>query len=144
MVALEKAGIHVRLGHGDGDPGIGVYVTNIPTTPAGRLHGPMVVSMRGVRSDLVSRAVVVTSRFPNHHGSPVHVGDPGAIGITDLSTPDWGAGPVELLPDEVPVFWACGVTPQDVALESKPDLMITHSPIHMFISDIPSEQQASS
>ena len=142
--ALDNAGIKVRLGIDGENPGFGVYRTNIPTVPAGRLRGPMVVSMRGVRSDLVSRAVVVTSRFPNHHGSPVHVGDPGAIGITDLSTPDWGAGPVELLPDEVPVFWACGVTPQDVALESKPDLMITHSPIHMFISDIPSEQQASS
>ena len=140
LEALEKAGVHVRLGHGESNPGIGVYVTNIRTVPAGGLHGPMVVTMRSVRSDLVARAVTVTSRFSNHHGAPVHVGDPAAIGIEDLSTPDWGKGPVTVLPGEVPMYWACGVTPQTVAQESKPDLMITHYPMHMFISDVPAEE----
>ena len=101
----------------------------------------MVVSMRPIPAHQVVRAVQVTSRFPNHHGTPIHIGDPAAIGITDLSKAEWVAGPT-LLPGEVPVFWACGVTPQVVAQESKPELMITHYPGHMFISDIPSEQQA--
>ena len=140
--ALEDAGVHVRQGHDDEEAGLGVYVTNIPTVPAGRLHGPMVVSMRSVPSDLVAKAVQVTSRFPNHHGAPVHVGDPAAIGIEDISKPDWGEGPVVVRPGEVPMFWACGVTPQTVALDSGVDFMITHYPMHMFISDIPSEQQA--
>ena len=140
--ALEDAGIHVRLGHDGEAPGNGVYVTNIETRPAGRLHGPMVVTMRSIRSDLIARAVQVTSRFPNHHGSPVHIGDPAEIGIEDISKPDWGDGPVVVRPGEVPMFWACGVTPQTVALDSGVDFMITHYPAHMFISDIPSEQQA--
>ena len=101
----------------------------------------MVVSMRPIPAHQVVRAVQVTSRVPNHHGTPIHIGDPAAIGITDLSKAEWVAGPT-LLPGEVPVFWACGVTPQVVAQESKPELMITHYPGHMFISDIPSEQQA--
>ncbi len=141
--ALENAGIHVRRGR-DGDGiGYGMYVTNIPTVPAGRLlGGPTVVSMRSVPADQVTRAVQVTSRFPTHHGGPIHVGEPGEIGIDDIATPAWGAGPVTVLPGEVPLFWACGVTPQTVAAESGTDLMITHYPAHMFISDIPSEHQA--
>lgn len=139
--ALEAAGIAPRWRQGEGATGSGVFATNIPTVPAGRLHGPMVVSMRPIPAHQVPRAVQVTSRFPNHHGAPVHIGDPDAIGIDDLSQARWVEGPT-LLPGEVPVFWACGVTPQTVAQESKPDLMITHYPGHMFISDIPSEQQA--
>jgi uncharacterized protein YcsI (UPF0317 family) len=82
-----------------------------------------------------------TSRFPNHHGAPIHIGDPEGIGITSLSKAEWVQGP-GLLTGEVAVFWACGVTPQVVPQASKPELMITHYPAHMFISDIPAEQQA--
>ncbi len=138
--ALEAAGIVPRWRQGEGS-GSGVFVTNIPTVPAGRLHGPMVVSMRPIPTHQVPRAVQVTSRFPTHHGAPIHIGDPAAIGINDLTQAEWVQGP-QLLPGEVPVFWACGVTPQVVAQASKPELMITHYPAHMFISDIPSEQQA--
>ena len=138
--ALEKAGIRPRWREREGG-GSGVFPTNIQTVPAGPLHGPMVVSMRPIPAHQVPLAVQVTSRFPNHHGAPVHIGDPEAIGIEDLSRAEWVRGP-SILPGEVPVFWACGVTPQTVALASKPDLMITHYPAHMFLSDIPSEQQA--
>ena len=136
--ALEAAGIEPRWRE---NTGAGVFVTNIPTVTAGRLHGPMVVSMRPIPKPQVPRAVQVTSRFPNHHGAPIHIGDPADIGIADLSKGEWVEGPT-LLPGEVPVFWACGVTPQTVAQASKPELMITHYPGHMFISDIPAEQQA--
>lgn len=139
---LEKSGIHPRWREKEGS-GSGVFRTNIQTVSAGRFRGPMVVSMRPIPASQVPRAVQVSSRFPNHHGAPVHIGDPLAIGIEDLSKGEWLAGPKPpLLPGEVPVFWACGVTPQTVAQESKPDLMITHYPAHMFISDIPAEQQA--
>lgn len=138
--ALEAAGIVPRWRQGLGS-GSGVFVSNIPTVPAGRLHGPMVVTMRPIPTHQVPRAVQVTSRFPTHHGAPIHIGDPAAIGINDLAKAEWVKGP-ELLPGEMPVFWACGVTPQVVAQASKPELMITHYPAHMFISDIPSEQQA--
>ena len=138
--ALEAAGIPPRWREGEGN-GAGVFESNIPTVRAGSLHGSMVVSMRPVPAPLVPRAVQVTSRFPNHHGAPVHIGDPSVIGIDDLSKSRWVDGPT-LLPGEVPVFWACGVTPQVVAQASKPELMITHYPDHMFLSDIPSEQQA--
>ena len=141
--ALENAGIRARIGpEGEGRGG-DMYITNIPTVPAGRLlSGSMVVSMRAIPADQVSRAVQVTSRFPAHHGGPIHVGDPAAIGIEDVATSSWGEGPVTVLPGEVPVFWACGVTPQTVAAESKTELMITHYPAHMFLCDIPSEHQA--
>ena len=97
--------------------------------------------MRPIPTHLVPRAVQVTSRFPNHHGAPIHIGDPSAIGIDDVAKGDWEVSPgVEA--GEVPVFWACGVTPQTVAQASKPALMITHYPGHMFIGDVPSEHQA--
>ena len=82
-----------------------------------------------------SQAVQVCSRFPRAHGAPVHVGDPGAIGIQDIQRPDFG-DPVEIRAGEVPVFWACGVTPQAVAMEAKPPLLITHKPGHMFVTDL--------
>ena len=94
----------------------------------------MVVSMRPIPTEKVVRAVQVTTRFPAVHGSPVHVGDPAAIGIADVNRSDMG-DPVEVRDGEVPVFWACGVTPQAVAMSSKPPLMITHAPGHMFITD---------
>lgn len=131
--ALLKAGIQVR--HIEENRNVPMYITNIPCTPAGRFHGCMVVSMRPLPQDKIIRAVQVTSRFPAVHGSPVHIGSPEKIGISDISKPDFG-DPVTVHPEEVPVFWACGVTPQSVAMTAKPELMITHSPGHMFLCDI--------
>ena len=90
---------------------------------------------------MVARAVTASARFPGAHGAPIHVGDPAALGIADLSRPDWGDS-VGVRTDELPVFWACGVTPQAVALASKPPFMITHSPGHMFITDVPNPSLA--
>jgi uncharacterized protein YcsI (UPF0317 family) len=113
-----------------------MYKTSIACRPAGVFHGPMVVSMRPIAGGEVARAVQISSRFPAVHGAPVHIGVSEAIGIADLDRPDWG-DPVPVHDDEVPVFWACGVTPQAVAMAARPPLMITHSPGHMFITDIP-------
>jgi len=112
-----------------------MYKTNIPCEPAGVFHGNMVVSMRPMTPQQAIRAVQVTSRFPAVHGAPVHIGDPEQIGIRDLSQPDFG-DPVPVNEGEIPVFWACGVTPQLVAMTSRPELMITHAPGHMFITDV--------
>jgi uncharacterized protein YcsI (UPF0317 family) len=130
--AMTDAGIPLR--HQEMGCNVPMYITSIQTTPAGVFSGPMVVSMRPIRQDQIVRAVQVTSRFPATHGAPVHIGDPAAIGILDISRPDFG-DPVEIRPGEEPVFWACGVTPQAVALNSRPSLMITHAPGHMFITD---------
>ncbi len=130
--AMVEAGIPLR--HQQQGCNVSMYITNVPTLPAGVFSGPMVVSMRPVKRGQIARAVQVTSRFPATHGAPVHIGDPAAIGIRDLSRPDFG-DPVEVLPGEEPVFWACGVTPQAVALSCKPPLMITHAPGRMFITD---------
>ena len=137
--ALAKAGIALR--HIEAGTNVSMYITNIQTAPAGVFSGPMVVSMRPIPRDKIVRAVQVTSRFPAVHGAPVHIGDPGAIGIEDISRPDLGE-PAEFKEGEVPVFWACGVTPQAVAMNSKPPLMITHSPGHMFITDVRDEDLA--
>lgn len=136
--AMEKAGIRPTWREGRRQ---GAFISSIQCNPAGRLHGPMVVSMRPIPAHQVARAVQVTSRFPMHHGAPVHIGDPAAIGIKDITKPDFG-GPSDVLPGEVPMFWACGITPQAVALECKPELMLTHYSGHMFLSDIPSEHDA--
>ena len=137
--ALMRAGIGMR--HIDCGSTVPMYITDIQTEPAGTLSGPMVVSMRPIVSDHVVRATQVTSRFPAVHGAPVHIGDPGAIGIRDVGSPDLGE-PTEIRDGEVPVFWACGVTPQAVAMNSKPPLMITHSPGYMFITDAVDEDYA--
>jgi uncharacterized protein YcsI (UPF0317 family) len=137
--ALMRAGIPLR--HVETGETVPMFITDVQTVPAGEFAGPMVVSMRPIPRDDVVRAVQVTSRFPSVHGSPVHIGDPAAIGIEDVRAPDLG-DPVEVRDDEVPVFWACGVTPQAVAMESKPPLMITHSPGHMFITDLVDEDLA--
>ena len=131
--ALMRAGI--PLPHIENATNVSMFITNIQTVPAGAFSGPMVVSMRSVPRQKVVRAVQVTSRFPATHGAPVHIGDPAAIGIRDVTSPDLG-DPVEIKEGEVPVFWACGVTPQAVAMNSKPPLMITHSPGYMFITDM--------
>ncbi|PLT33194.1 putative hydro-lyase [Bacillus sp. V5-8f] len=112
-----------------------MYITNIPCEPAGVFHGNLVVSMRPFSPNDAIRATQITSRFPSVHGAPVHIGNPEVIGIKDLSKPDFGDS-VTVKDGEVPVFWACGVTPQSVAMSSKPDLMITHAPGHMFITDM--------
>jgi uncharacterized protein YcsI (UPF0317 family) len=130
--ALVEVGIPVR--HVEQCTNVPMYITSLPTVPAGVFHGPTVVSMRPVPADKVVRAVQVTSRFPAVHGAPIHIGDPAAIGIRDIAHPDLG-DPVEIRQGEVPVFWACGVTPQAVAMASKPPLMLTHAPGHMFITD---------
>jgi uncharacterized protein YcsI (UPF0317 family) len=130
--ALIDAGLPVR--HVEQGSNVPMYITSIPTEPAGAFHGPMVVSMRPIPSGQVVRAVQVTSRFPAVHGAPVHVGEPGAIGIGAIDRPDLGDA-VDIRAGEVPVFWACGVTPQAVAMASKPPLMITHAPGHMFVTD---------
>jgi uncharacterized protein YcsI (UPF0317 family) len=131
--AMQHAGLPVR--HIEDGRNVSMYVTTTACQAAGGLHGPMVVSMRPLPLVLVPRAVLITGRYPRAHGAPVHVGDPEAIGIRDLARPDFG-DPPRIEPGEVPVFWACGVTPQAVAREAKVDLMITHAPGHMFITDL--------
>ncbi len=131
--ALIEAGIPVR--HIDAKRNVPMYKTNIKTKPAGIFHGPLVVSMRPIPYDKVVKAATITSRFPNVHGAPIHIGYPELIGIRDLDSPDYGDKPI-IKEGDIPVFWACGVTPQAVAIESKVDFMITHSPGHMFITDI--------
>ncbi len=116
-----------------------VYRTNIPCQTAGSFHGPTVVSMRPIPSGLVDRAIQLTEKYPFAHGAPLHVGDPSTIGIKDLQSPDFGEA-VTIHADETPVFWACGVTPQVVLLESKTEFAITHSPGHMFVTDIRSDE----
>lgn len=131
--ALTRAGIELR--HQALGCNVPMYRTNRPCVSAGKFAGPLVVSMRPIPAPLVSRAVQVTGRYPRAHGAPVHIGDPEVLGIRDLATPDYG-DPVPVEPGEVPVFWACGVTPQAVATRSKVALMLTHAPGHMFVTDL--------
>ena len=130
--ALAESGVPVR--HVELGVNVPMYRTGRQCRPAGGFSGPLVVSMRPVPSGQVADAVRVTSRYPAVHGAPVHIGDPAALGIRDLDAPDYG-DPVELRPGEVPVFWGCGVTPQAVVVESKPELAIAHAPGHMLITD---------
>jgi uncharacterized protein YcsI (UPF0317 family) len=129
---LLDAGIGIR--HMELGVNVPMFVTNRPCKAAGVFQGPMVVSMRPIPYAQVARAVQITSRFPAVHGAPVHVGDPSALGIGDPQQPDFGNA-VPIAPGEVPVFWACGVTPQAVVMQVKPALAITHAPGYMFISD---------
>ena len=112
-----------------------MYLTNIDCEPAGAFSGKMVVSMRPIPAGLVADAVRITSRYPAVHGAPVHVGEPGLIGIDDLAAPDFGDA-VDIPAGWVPVFWACGVTPQSIVMHSKPELAICHSPGKMLITDV--------
>jgi uncharacterized protein YcsI (UPF0317 family) len=111
-----------------------MYRSNIATQSAGPFHGPMVVSMRPFKPAAAIRAIQLTSKFPSVHGAPVHLGDATQIGITDLNKPDFGE-PVEIRAGEIPVFWACGVTPQAVLMASKPEFCITHAPGYMLVTD---------
>lgn len=130
---LLESGIPVR--HIEEGCNVPMFKTTIETTSAGKFHGPLVVSMRPMQHADAIRAVQITSRFPGVHGAPVHIGDPAQIGIVDVHKPDFGDA-VTIKEGEVPVFWACGVTPQAVAMQSKPSIMITHAPGHMFVSDL--------
>ncbi len=114
-----------------------MFTTNIATQPAGMFSGPMVVTMRPFNPDDAHRAAEITSHYPMGHGAPVHKGDPAAIGISDLGAPDYGE-PVTMRSGHVPLFWACGVTPQEAILKSRPIFAITHAPGHMFVSDVTS------
>ena len=134
--ALAANDIPIR--HIEEDVTVPMFITSVECTPAGAFSGPLVVSMRPIPFEKVVRAVQVTSRFPSVHGAPVHIGDPERIGIKDLSRPDFGDA-VTVRPGEVPVFWACGVTPKAVAMRSKPELMITHAPGHMFVTTLKDE-----
>lgn len=112
-----------------------MFKTNIPCTPAGIFRGDMVVSMRPMPYDQVVKAVLVTGEMPRVHGAPIHIGDPSVIGISDIHMPDFGDA-VTVREGEVPVFWPCGVTPQNVVMNVKPEIVITHSPGHMLITDV--------
>ena len=131
--ALIEDGIELR--HITNGTNVPMYRTSIECVPAGRFAGPLVVSMRPLRPAEAIRAVQITSRFPSVHGAPVHIGLPAAIGIHDLAKPDYG-DPVPVEPDELPVFWACGVTPQAVIARIKPEFCITHMPGSMLITDL--------
>jgi len=137
--ALLRAKIPIR--HIEENKNVPMFITNIPCKPAGLFHGPLVVTMRPVPPDKVTRAVQITARYASVHGAPIHIGDPSKIGIKNLSKPDFG-DPVTVKKGEIPVFWACGVTPQAVVMRAKPEFCITHSPGHMFISDVLNEELA--
>ncbi len=131
--ALIEDGIEVRhIARGSNVP---MYRTNIPCVPAGVFSGPLVVSMRPLKPADAIRAVQITSRFPSVHGAPVHLGFPELIGITDIGKPDYGDA-VPVGPDELPVFWACGVTPQAAIVQARPTFCITHAPGSMLITDL--------
>jgi uncharacterized protein YcsI (UPF0317 family) len=139
--AIVEAGVPLK--HIDRGECVSMYVTNIDTAPAGRFHGKMVVSMRPLTPANAIRAVQVTSRFPRVHGAPVHLGLPSLIGIDDLSKPYLGIGVTDVAGDELPVFWACGVTPHSVIQSARPPLSITHKPGHMLITDLQNASLAS-
>lgn len=138
--ALLEAGVPLR--HVAEGRNVAMFRTSIETVPSGPFRGPLVVSMRPLRVADAIRAVQITSRFPAVHGAPVHLGDPGLIGIRELARPDWGDA-VAVMPDELPVFWACGVTPQAALAAARPALAITHAPGSMLITDLRNHQLAS-
>lgn len=132
--ALEEAGVPTTKDRW-------VLRTSLPTEPAGRFRGPLVVTMRWLSPEHAITATQVTARFPLNHGAPIHVGDPRLIGA-DLTSPYFGP-PVDAIPSSVvPVFWACGVTPQEAAIQAGIDVMITHAPGHGFVTDLPARSLA--
>jgi uncharacterized protein YcsI (UPF0317 family) len=112
-----------------------MYLTSLECEPAGRFRGKLVVSMRAFSPADAIKAIQITSRFPRVHGAPVHIGKPEMIGIEDVSKAWQGDDPV-IGEDELPVFWACGVTPQSVVRAARPPLCITHTPGHMLVTDV--------
>ncbi len=131
--ALQKAGIAVW--HIDNDKTVPMFRSDIDTMPAGPFRGKMAVSMRAIPEDRVQEAVEISRRYPLAHGAPVHWGSPADIGIADISRPDWG-DPAPVAPGTVPVFWACGVTPQIAIEAAQLPICITHKPGHMLITDV--------
>jgi uncharacterized protein YcsI (UPF0317 family) len=130
---LLEAGLPLR--HVDARADVPIYLTNIDCVPAGRFAGKLVVSMRPFKPADAIRAVQITSRLPNVHGAPVHIGLPEAIGIDDINQA-WQCGTPDIRAGELPVFWACGVTPQVVVEQAKPPICITHKPAHMLVTDV--------
>ncbi len=130
--ALLQDGIELR--HITCGTTVPMYRTSIQTTAAGPFHGPLVVSMRPMKAADAIRAIQITTRFPAVHGAPVHLGMPEQIGIKDVMKPDYG-DPPQINKDEIPVFWACGVTPQSVVATVKPEFCITHYPGCMLVTD---------
>ncbi|MCE8014994.1 putative hydro-lyase [Halomonas sp. MCCC 1A17488] len=137
--ALQQAGLPVR--HIEEGRNVPMYRTSIPLVPAGGFAGHLVVSMRPMKAADAIRAIQVTTRFPQAHGAPVHLGDPSRIGIADMRSPDYGDA-VSVGEGELPVFWACGVTPQQVLMDAGVEFAITHSPGHMLVTDIPDSELA--
>lgn len=131
--ALVAAGLPVR--HIDEGRNVPMYRTTIACNTAGRFAGPLVVSMRPYRHEQVERVAAITESYPAMHGAPVHIGDPAALGIHDLARPDFG-DPVTIRDGEIPLFWACGVTPQLALAAARPEITITHSPGCMLITDL--------
>lgn len=125
----------IPLQHIDRNITVPMYRTTVPAVPAGPFGGGLVVSMRPIRTSDIDRAVEISARYPHAHGAPIHIGDPEAIGIADLDQPDWGDA-CSFAEDEVPVFWGCGVTPQNAVLRARPELCITHTPGCMLITDV--------
>ncbi|WP_299690839.1 putative hydro-lyase [uncultured Tateyamaria sp.] len=136
--ALQDAGIPVW--HIDNNTTVPMFRSNIMTVPAGPFGGPTVVSMRAINETDVDRVTAISKRFPMAHGGPVHIGDPAAIGITDLDAPHWG-DPAPIGAGQVPMFWACGVTPQSAVMEARLPICITHKPGHMLITDVPDDAE---
>lgn len=132
--ALIADGIPLR--HIEQNKTVGMYVSNIMTEPAGPFAGGTVVSMRPLHVQDAIRASAICARFPHAHGQPVHMGDPALIGITDIDAPDWG-DKTEFRDGEIPVFWACGVTPQNAVRSAMPSICITHAPGSMLVCDVP-------
>jgi len=131
--ALMAAGLPLR--YVEQGRNVPMYRTSIDTVPAGPFHGKLVVSMRPFKPADAIRAIEITSRYPRVHGAPVHIGRPELIGIEDLGRP-WAGDPTEVREDELPLFWACGITPQSVVLDTRPSLCITHVPGHMLVTDL--------
>lgn len=131
--ALIAHGVSVR--NIEQNVNVSMYVTNIPTAAAGPFGGPLVVTMRPMKPDDVIRAVQITSRYPKVHGAPIHLGDPATIGIRDLARPDFGEA-VEIREGEIPVYWACGVTPQMAVQQARLPICATHIPGHMLVTDL--------
>jgi uncharacterized protein YcsI (UPF0317 family) len=137
--ALLEDGIELR--HMTCGVNVPMFRTNIQCRPSGPFSGPMVVSMRPLKPADAIRAVQITSRFPSVHGAPVHIGLPEMIGIEDIAKPDYG-DVVEVRADELPVFWACGVTPQAVIAKIAPEIAITHAPGSMLVTDLKNSKLA--
>jgi uncharacterized protein YcsI (UPF0317 family) len=129
---LLDAGISVR--HIEENRNVPMYKTNVACRPAGRFNGPLVVSMRPMTMKEMVEATEICERYPLAHGAPIHFGDPAKLGISDLAKPDFGDA-VTINENEIPVYWACGVTPQAALMNAKPPFAITHKPGHMFLTD---------